>query len=104
MRFLAGQTDVATAGTAVALSSDGDITPSDQILWAQFKADPDNTTDVYVGVADVSASDGFSLENTDATGLIIDPGKYEQTIAAEVIYFDATTNGENVCWVLLLAN
>ena len=107
MRFDAGETAVASGGTAIALSADGGIDANDQIIWAQFKADPGNSNNAYVGVADVSATHGFVLQAADKIGLVLDPGKYVGTtpdvvtIPAGKIYFDVTTDGEKVSWAIL---
>jgi hypothetical protein len=101
MRFDAGETAVASTGTAVALSATGGIDANDRIIWAQFKADPDNSNDAYVGVSDVSVTHGFVLEASDSIGLALNPGKYGGTIPAGDIYFDVTTNGEKVSWAIL---
>jgi hypothetical protein len=101
VRLDCGHTDVPTNGTRVLLSADAGIVAEDRILWAQFKADPDNTNDAYVGISDVSATHGFVLEASDKVGLVLDPGKYGGTIKAGVIYFDVTTNGEDITWAIL---
>lgn len=101
VRLDCGHIDVPSAGTAIALSSDGGIDADDRILWAQFKADPDNGNDAYVGISDVSATHGHVLEPTDQLGLILDPKKYGGSIRAGDIYFDVTTSGEDVTFAIL---
>ena len=90
MRFDAGHTDVPNNGTRVLLSADAGI-----------NADPDNSNDACVGIVDVSATHGFVLEASDSVGLVLDPGKYGGTIKAGVIYFDVTTNGDDISWAIL---
>jgi len=103
MIFDSGTTDVATAGTRVALSADGGLNASMRILWAQFKGVPGNTGIVYVGIGDVSATHGWSLSNDDDVGLILNPGAYGGSISLGDINFDAATNGDDVEWALLIA-
>jgi len=102
MRFDAGMTDVPTAGTAVALSSDAGLDAEERILWAQFKGKTGNTGTVFVGIADVSATHGWSLANDDDIGLTLNPGEHGGSIKLGDINFDAATNGDDVEWALLL--
>jgi hypothetical protein len=53
-----------------------------------------------VGVADVSATHGFELENDDNEGLIL-PIPAGSSIPLGDIFFDAATNGDDVVWAIL---
>jgi len=96
-----GQTNVATSGTRVQLSSDGGLHGNERIVWAQFKGKPGNTGIVYVGVADVTTSHGWSLSNDDDIGIMLTPGLYGGSILASDIWFDAATNNDDVEWAII---
>ena len=98
--FDAGITDVATAGTRVALSTDGGLHASLRVVWARFRGRPGNTGIVYVGIGDVASTHGWSLENNDDPGLEL-PIPRGGSIPLGDIYFDAATNGDDVEWAIL---
>lgn len=102
MRMDVGATNVSTAGTAVQLSSDGGINATDRVLWARFKGVPGNSGIAYVGIADVSATQGWPLENDDVVGLTIDFGSMGGSVSAGDIYFDVATNNDDVAWALII--
>lgn len=86
-----GQITVTTAGTAVQAGTD---TTERAYL---IRAHPDNTGDIWIGNDgddDVSASNGFSLATED--GPIDFVGKFSE------LWVDADTNGEKLCWLLVL--
>lgn len=98
--FDAGHTDIPTAGTRVALSTDSGLHADMRVVWAQFKGDNDNTGDCWVGLSDVTSTHGWTLENNDDVGLIL-PIPTGGSIALGTIYFDAATNGDDVEWAIL---
>ena len=101
--FDAGITNVGTAGTAVALSTDGGHNDEDRIYWAQFKGKPGNTGTVYVGIADVSGTGtihGFPLENDDNEGLKLDIPNGGSVRLGD-IFFDAENNNDKIAWAIL---
>ena len=75
---------------------------TDRVLWAQFKGVPGNSGIAYVGISDVSATQGWPLENDDTVGLALDFRAYGGSVAAGDIYFDVATNGDDVAWALIL--
>ena len=97
MRFDAGQTDVPTAGTRVQFYN-----TNDKVLWARFKAKSTNAGLAYVGVSDVSATDGFALLSTDTVGLELDFRAKGGSILASTFYFDVATNGDDIQWALII--
>lgn len=101
MRFDAVTVTVTTAGTRVALTTAG-INATDKVLWARFKGRPNNTGTTYVGIDDVSATNGFSLENSDDVGLTLDLRGLGGRILASEVYCDAATNGDRVECALIL--
>ena len=102
MRFDAGWTDVPTASTRVRLSADAGIVATARVLWARFKGSPGNAGTVYVGVADVSASHGWPLENNDDVGIELPIRDLGGSIPAGDIWFDAANNGDDVAWALVI--
>lgn len=88
--------NVPTAGTRVQLHTGGGLNATDKVLWARFKGRPNNTGTVYVGIADVSATNGFSLENSDDVGLTLDFRVYGGSVQAQDIWVDAATDTNKV--------
>ena len=115
-RFDAGMTNVGTAGTAVQVNNS-----TDRVVWARFKARASNTGGVYVGLSDVSSTNGWELTPTIATtsygvsnapsernteGLILDfreMGKQGSPGSCLVsdFYVDAAVSGDDVDWVCI---
>ena len=56
MIFDAGTTNVATAGTEVQISN-----TTNRVRWIKVKALAGNSNKVYLGVSDVTASNGYEL-------------------------------------------
>lgn len=99
MRFAAGSTDVATAGTQVQLSN-----TRDKVIWAQLSAPASNSGLTFVGGPDVSSSNGYTLGASggiDAT-IVLNPGEFGGSFEFSSIWVDAATNGDNVDWVVIL--
>jgi len=88
-----GQIEVTTAGTAVA----GPATPTARRFL--LAAHPSNTNPVWVGndgSDDVTSGNGFPLEAGGDTVVVEVPRSLAD------LRFDADTNGEKVCWLVLL--
>jgi hypothetical protein len=116
MRPDAGFTDIPTAGTRVKWSASGAPSSTDRFVWAQFQGVIGNTGAVYVGIGDVKGTatiHGWEL-NPPVAGrptvpLTLDPGKYAEpgqktpTMKVDDIQFDAATNGDDVSWIVILA-
>jgi hypothetical protein len=84
-----GQITVASAGTAV----QGPDVPGAAFL---LKAAPANTNPVWIGnvSGDVDNSNGLGLKAAD-NGIEICVSNLS------LLYFDATTSGEKICWLRL---
>jgi hypothetical protein len=82
-----GKTTVATAGTAVQLSS------SMAIKSVTLRALSTNTGKVYVGSSTVSASNGFQLSPQETVSLDLDN--------LSKVWLDVDTNGEGVTFIYL---
>ena len=101
MKLFAGRITIASAGTRIQWTSEADIDDNMVCIWAQFRGDPDNTNDVFVGIADVSASIGWSLEASDPFGIELPIRKIDKkgSIDPSTVWFDSTTSGEKVDYV-----
>ena len=101
MNFIHGTVTVAAAGTAVRVT-----TATTPVKWVRFKADPDNTTDAYVGLSVVDSTTGFPLSATgvdEMENLVLDPGKYDGVLDLKDFWCDAVTNGEKVRYAAIVA-
>ena len=93
MRFDAGTTDVPSAGTAVQLSNS-----VDRVVWFRVSARTGISGTVYFGRSDVSSSNGFELSANDYLEIDLRPGSE----AFSAFYVDASTNGNDLDWAVLL--
>ena len=95
MIYDAGTTNVASAGTRVQLSN-----TTNRVRWIQVKALAGNSGLVYLGVSDVSASNGYELAATNTIEInFADSGG---TIAFSSLYVDSASNNDKVCWSVIL--
>jgi hypothetical protein len=99
MRFDSGSVNIPSAGTAVQVSN-----TRHKVLWIKFKALAANTGLTFVGLSDVSSSNGYELgAGGDIDGeLELDfrlgaPG----SVGFNVFYVDAAENGEDVTWAAI---
>ena len=95
MRVDAGVTTVSTAGTAVQV-----LNATNRVKFLKFKALAGNSGLAYVGISDVSASIGYELSAGNEIELNF--GEFGGSVPANVFYADAATNGDKVCWMLIL--
>ena len=93
MRFDAGTTDVPSAGTAAQLSNS-----VDRVVWIRVSARTGISGTVYFGRSDVSSSNGFELSANDHLEIDLRPGSE----AFSAFYADASTNGNDLDWAVLL--
>ena len=93
MRFDAGTTDVPSAGTAVQLSNS-----VDRVVWIRVSARTGISGTLYFGRSDVSSSNGFELSANDYLEIDLRP----VSEAFSAFYADASTNGNDLDWVVLL--
>ena len=93
MRFDAGTTDVPSAGTAVPLSNS-----VARVVWIRVSARTGISGALYFGRSDVSSSNGFELSANDYLEIDLRPGSE----AFSAFYADASTNGNDLDWVVLL--
>ena len=95
MIFDAGTTTVSTAGSEQQISN----TPN-RVLWIKAKALAANSGIAYLGVSDVTATNGYELSAGNEIEISFkDAGG---TIAFSSFYVDVATNGDKVCWAVIL--
>ena len=95
MKFDAGTTTVTTAGTEVQISN-----TTNRVRKIQAKALAANSGITYLGVSDVSATNGYELSAGNT--ITLDFADAGGTIEFSTIYVDAATNGDKVCWAVIL--
>lgn len=98
MRFDSGSTDIPSAGTAVQISSG-----RDRVAWIQFRARAGNGGLTYVGLSDVSASNGYELGAAGGVDAVLAIDFRPDSAAFNVFYVDAATSGDDVDWSVILA-
>ena len=91
----AGTTTISTAGTEQQISN----TPN-RVLWIKAKALAANSGITYLGVSDVTATNGYEL--SAGNEIEIDFKATGGTVAFSSIYVDAASSGDKVCWVVVL--
>ena len=91
----AGTTTVSTSGTEQQLSN-----TANRVLWLKAKALAANSGIAYLGVSDVSTTNGYEL----SAGNEIEMNFREigGSVAFSSIYVDAASNGDKVCWTVIL--
>ena len=95
MIFDAGTTTVSTAGTEQQISN-----TNNRVRWLKAKALAANGGIVYIGVSDITATNGYELSAGNEIELnFADAGG---TILWSTVYVDAATNGDKVCWAVIL--
>ena len=91
----AGTTTVTTAGTEVQISN-----TTNRVRWIKAKALAANSGIAYFGVSDVTATNGYELSAGNT--IEINFADVGGTVAFSTIYVDAATNGDKVCWTVIL--
>jgi hypothetical protein len=90
-----GTTTVSTAGTEQQLSN-----TTNRVLWLKAKALAANSGIAYLGVSDVTATNGYELSAGNEIEINFkDAGG---TVAFSSLYVDVATNGDKVCWAVVL--
>ena len=95
MIFDSGTTTVTTAGTEVQISN-----TTNRVRWIKAKALAANSGITYFGVSDVSATNGYEL--SAGNEIEIDFAASGGTVAFSAFYVDVATNGDKVCWAVIL--
>ena len=92
----AGTTTVSTAGSEQQLSN-----TANRVLWIKAKALAANSGIAYLGVSDVSATNGYEL--SAGNEIEISFRELGGAVAFSSIYVDTASSGDKVCWVVVLA-
>ena len=91
----AGTTTVSTAGTEQRIHN-----TNSRVLWLKAKALAANSGIAYLGVSDVTATNGYEL----SAGNEVEVNFKEAggSVLASSIYVDTASSGDKVCWVVIL--
>ena len=91
----AGTTTVSTSGTEQQLSN-----TANRVLWLKAKALAANSGIAYLGVSDVSTTNGYEL----STGNEIEINFREigGSVVFSSIWVDVASNGDKVSWAVIL--
>ena len=95
MIFDAGTTTVATSGTEIQISN-----VTNKVRWIQLKALAANSGISYVGVSDVTTTNGYELSAGNT--LELNFGEQGGTVAFSTFYLDVASSGDKVSWVVIL--
>ena len=95
MIFDIGTTTVSTAGTEVQISN-----TANRVRYIKVKALAANSGITYLGVSDVTATNGYEL--SAGNEIDINFAQSGGTVAFSTFYVDAATNGDKVCWAVIL--
>ena len=95
MIFDAGTTTVSTAGTEQQISN-----TTNRVLWIKAKALAANSGIAYIGVSDISATNGFEL--SAGNSVEINFRELGGSIEFSTIYVDTASSGDKVCWLVIL--
>jgi hypothetical protein len=97
MRIDSDIVDVPSAGTAVRI-----LNTNDKIHWIKFTAPAANSGLTYVGVSDVSATNGYPLGAVGGVDATVEMDFRPGTLAANLLFIDAATDGDDVAWIAML--
>jgi hypothetical protein len=93
MRFDSGTTDVPSATTRVQISN-----TSDRVKAIDVRGRPGNTGNIFFGVIDVSATNGWTLQPGESITITFGEGSAKFAD----FYVDAATSGDDVDWSVVL--
>ena len=95
MIFDAGTSTVSTAGTEQQISN-----TTNRVLWIKAKALAANSGIAYLGVSDITATNGYEL--SAGNEVEINFRELGGSVAFSTIYVDTASNGDKVCWLVIL--
>ena len=90
-----GTTTVSTAGTEQQISN-----TNNRELWIKAKALAANSGIAYLGVSDVTSTNGYEL--SAGNEIEINFKDVGGSVVFSSIYVDVATNGDKVCWAVIL--
>ena len=95
MRVDVGVTTISSAGTRVQLNN-----VTNRVKFVRVKALAGNSGLAYIGISDVAATVGYELSAGNEHEL--DFGEFGGSVPANIFYADADTNGDKICWTMVL--
>jgi len=93
MRVDFGTLDIPTAGTELQISN-----TADRVKSISVRARPGNAGNAFLGVSDVSATNGWTLQPGESKTLDFGEG----SVLFSVFYVDVATSGDDVDWGVIL--
>ena len=90
-----GTTTVSTAGSEQQISN-----TANRVLWIKAKALAANSGIAYIGVSDITATNGYELSAGNEVEISF--RELGGAVAFSSIYVDVATNGDKVCWLVVL--
>ena len=90
-----GTTTVSTDGTEQQISN-----TNNRVLWIKAKALAANSGIAYLGVSDVTSTNGYEL--SAGNEIEINFKDVGGSVVFSSIYVDVATNGDKVCWAVIL--
>ena len=90
-----GTTTVSTAGSEQQISN-----TAHRVLWIKAKALAANSGIAYLGDSDISATNGYEL--SAGNEIEISFRELGGSVEFSSIYVDVATNGDKVCWAVVL--
>jgi len=94
MRFDAGSTNLTLAGTAQIVNN-----VPEQVTFVKLRARAANVGNLYIGVSDVTSTNGWELEPRDVLLIDLDPDGKGSSLPANTFYFNGTTTNDDIDWV-----
>ena len=95
MRADVGVTTISSAGTRVQLNN-----VTNRVKFVRVKALAGNSGLAYIGISDVAATVGYELSAGNEHELNF--GEFGGRVPANIFYADAATNGDKICWTMVL--
>ena len=95
MRVDVGVTTISSAGTRVQLNN-----VTNRVKFVRVKALAGNSGLAYIGISDVAATVGYELSAGNEHELNF--GEFGGSVPANIFYADAATNGDKICWMMVL--
>ena len=73
---------------------------TNRVKWIKFKALAGNSGLAYFGISDVAAAVGFELSAGNEHEMNF--GDFGGSVPSNIFYVDAATDGDKVCWSMIL--
>ena len=73
---------------------------TNRVKFVRVKALAGNSGLAYIGISDVAATVGYELSAGNEHELNF--GEFGGSVPANIFYADAATNGDKICWTMVL--